>query len=299
MLFKETGASSVAKVCVLGGAGFLGSHVCDALSWRGHQVVVFDRHVSPWLASGQKMIVGDITDLDCVRQALEGCQFVFNFAALADIGYCIDNPINTASVNVLGAVNVMQAALENDVEKHFFASSVYVSGNSGGYYRCSKIAGEQFAEEYFLQSGLRFAILRFGSLYGPRCGPDNGIMKILTEAISSGKIIYGGDPGAVREYISVHDAANACVALLDDDCNNSTFIIAGSQRTKVSDLLEMLREMLSIENDIEYLKRDGSVGHYIRTPHHKRLSLPQKINFDRYVDFDTGLSELIDNIRTE
>lgn len=78
------------KVAVIGGSGFLGSHVADQLSLAGHQVRIFDRSPSPWLRPDQEMMVGDLLDLSAVEQAVADCTVVYNFAALADLNQARD-----------------------------------------------------------------------------------------------------------------------------------------------------------------------------------------------------------------
>ena len=78
------------KMCVLGGSGFLGSHVADHLTLAGHDVCVYDRNPSPWLRPEQMMIVGDLMDLDSLNKALAGCEVVYNFAAIADLDEALE-----------------------------------------------------------------------------------------------------------------------------------------------------------------------------------------------------------------
>src|SRR5579863_10238216 len=95
--------------CVIGGAGFLGSHVADQLTDAGWSVRIFDVLESQWCRAGQRMIVGDILNLEAVCEAVAGAEVVYNFAALADLNDARDKPLQTVQVNVLGAVNALEA----------------------------------------------------------------------------------------------------------------------------------------------------------------------------------------------
>ena len=97
------------KVTVFGGSGFLGSHICDKLSDAGHDVTIVDVRPSPWLRDDQKMVVGSILDEDCVQAAVEGAEVVFNYAGIADIGEANERPVDTARLNVVGNVMVLEA----------------------------------------------------------------------------------------------------------------------------------------------------------------------------------------------
>ena len=146
------------QVCIIGGAGFLGSHVADALTLAGYEVSVFDQKVSPWLKSGQKMIVGDILNFDQLEAAIKGSDIVYNFAALADLNAALDKPLDTVRINILGNVNVLEACRVSAVRRYIYASTVYVYSREGGFYRCSKQAAEHYVEEYQRTYGL---IIRF------------------------------------------------------------------------------------------------------------------------------------------
>src|SRR5712691_4239601 len=164
----------MSRAVVFGGSGFLGLYVVEELLRRGYDVVVAD--VKP-LPEGVRATYApvDICDLDAVRRAAKEAQYVYNFAAIADIDEAADDPISVARVNILGNVHVLDACVHHGVQKVLFASSVYVNSNSGLFYRTSKLASEKFIEDYASKFGLKYTILRYGSVYGPRSGQNNVI----------------------------------------------------------------------------------------------------------------------------
>ena len=89
------------KVVVVGGSGFIGSHVADELSKRGHKVTIFDKRKSKWLRSDQKMLVGDIFNYDALENAIKGNRMVYNFAALSDLNKAMSEPLISARINIL------------------------------------------------------------------------------------------------------------------------------------------------------------------------------------------------------
>src|SRR5438067_7479537 len=123
------------KAIVFGGAGFVGSHVADALTAAGHSVTIFDRRPSPHCAPGQHMIVGDILDRGAVTAATEHQQIVYNFAGLSDIDEALAKPVDTAQLNVLGTVHLLEAARLAGAQRFVQASTIYVSSEAGGFYR--------------------------------------------------------------------------------------------------------------------------------------------------------------------
>lgn len=115
------------KVTVFGGSGFLGSHICDKLSdARARRDPIVDVRPSPWLRDDQKMVVGSILDEDCVQAAVEGAEVVFNYAGIADIGEANERPVDTARLNVVGNVMVLEACRRAGIGRYIFASSLYV-----------------------------------------------------------------------------------------------------------------------------------------------------------------------------
>lgn len=284
------------RVCVIGGAGFLGSHVADALTAVGHRVCIYDRNVSPWLCNEQEMIIGDVMDVASVEAAVKGSDIVYNFAALADLNQALDKPIETVRVNVLGNANVLEACRLHGVKRFIYASTVYVYSREGGFYRCSKQAAEHYVEEYQRVYGLNYTILRYGSLYGPRADHSNGLYRIVKNALDTGVLRYEGSPDTLREYIHVEDAAHASVAALGDDFRNQSVVLTGQEPMSVLDLLEMLAEILGMSNAVEFIAGEQP-GHYVRTPYAYQPKLGRKYVPPMHVDLGQGLLELIENVR--
>lgn len=286
------------KVCVVGGAGFLGSHVCDQLTEAGFLVFVYDWQKSPWLRDGQVMIQADILDQQSLMRAIEGSDYVYNFAAIADLDEAIDKPLDTVKVNVLGNALVLEACRQHHVKRYVYASTVYVHSRDGGFYRCSKHAAEQFTEEYQRRYGLNFTILRYGSLYGPRSDHHNGLWRIVKRAVEEGRVSYVGSPEAMREYIHVIDAARASVVALGDDFLNQHVVLTGQEPMRVLDLLKMLAEIMGIPQAVEFVPTQKD-GHYIRTPYAYQTRLGRKYVPPMHVDLGQGLLELIEAVQHE
>jgi UDP-glucose 4-epimerase len=286
----------MSKICVFGGSGFLGSHVCDQLTEAGFQVLIFDQVSSSWRRSDQVMIQGDILDRAAVDKAIQGCEAVYNFAAIADLNEALDRPIETIQVNVLGNAIVLEACRRHGVKRYIYASTVYVYSREGSFYRCSKHASEQFVEEYQNRYGLDFTVLRYGSLYGPRSDQHNGLWRLVKRALETGRLTYEGSPEAMREYIHVEDAARASVTALGDEFRNQHVVLTGQEPMRVMDLLKMLAEILGIPQSVEFIEADYS-GHYIRTPYAYQTRLGRKYVPPMHVDLGQGLLELIEEIQ--
>lgn len=283
-------------VTVIGGSGFLGSHVADQLSDAGYKVRIYDRVASPWLRPDQEMIIGNLLDAERLNSAIAGADAVYNFAALADLNQALDQPLETVRVNILGNAQVLEACRLHGVKRFMYASTVYVYSREGGFYRCSKQSAEHYVEEYQRVYGLDYTILRYGSLYGPRADKTNGLFRIVSNALETGVLRYQGSPDALREYIHVEDAARASVAALGDDFCNQSVVLTGQEPMRVLDLLKMLAEILGIPDSIEFIEGDYA-GHYVRTPYAYQPKLGRKYVPPLHVDLGQGLLQLIDEVR--
>jgi len=231
------------RAIVFGGAGFLGSHVADALTTSGYDVIVFDVKDCPYAQDTQQKVRGSILDFDAVLGAIRGCDVAYNFAGLSDIEEANTRPLDTVQANILGNAIVLEAARLEKVKRFMFASSLYIYSSGGGFYRSSKQASELLVENYRETYGLPYTILRYGSLYGERADPQNWIRRVLSQALKEGRIVRYGDGEEMREYIHVHDAARFSVEALDPEYQNQTVVISGLQAIKIKDLLKMIQEI--------------------------------------------------------
>jgi UDP-glucose 4-epimerase len=286
------------KVCVIGGSGFLGSHVCDVLSENGYEVIVFDKSPSRWIKEHQHMCIGDLSDIEALTNATSDCRAVFNFAAIADLDIALNQPLETAAINIIGNINVLEACRLNKIPRYIYASTVYVNSREGGFYRCSKYAAELYVEEYQKRYGQDYTILRYGSLYGPRSDLNNGLRKIISKALANGYVEYEGSPEAMREYIHVRDAAEASVAALNSNFLNQRVVLTGQESMKVIDLLKMVAEILNFKQDVLF-KPSEHAGHYIRTPYAYDPKIGKKYVLPIHIDLGQGILELVEHIQLD
>ncbi|NVK18589.1 MAG: NAD(P)-dependent oxidoreductase [Methylocystaceae bacterium] len=280
------------KILVTGGAGFLGSHVADALSEAGHDVRIFDVVESNYLRDDQKMIVGDVTSLDDVRSTVKGCEAIYHLAALADIDQAINRPLDTLSVNLMGTANILEAAREFRVKRFVFSSSIYVYSDQGSFYRTSKQACEHLIQDYQDRYGLDYTILRYGSLYGPRADRSNAVYRMLMSALEENKIEYAGNGKEVREYIHIRDAALMSADVLGDRFKNSILHLTGRERMTTGEMFEMINEILNNQIDIS-LSKDSMTGHYMQTPYNYTPKIGRKMTRETYIDLGLGLLDMI------
>lgn len=283
------------KIVVTGGAGFLGSHIADVLSEAGHDVTIYDLKPSEYQRADQKFVQGDLRDTSLLIDTLKGKDYVYHLAALADLNEARKRPLETVDINIKGTLNILEAALAGGVKKVLFGSTVYVYSTEGGFYRCSKQACENYIEEYSTCYGLKYTVLRYGSLYGPRSNMSNGVFRLLAAAMSSNRIVYNGKPTDKREYIHVKDAARLSCEAMQTRFDNKHLVITGIDKIAAAELFTMFAEMLNKEVSVEY-NDDPLHKHYQITPYTFVPKMGEKFVANPFVDMGQGILEVMHQI---
>jgi len=286
------------NILIFGGSGFIGSHVADTLSRYGHKVSIFDIKNFPSSKTNHEMIIGDILDNDLIDQHIKGKDVIYNFAGIADIDECHKRPVDTIKYNILGNAQILQSAVNNNVNRYLFASSAYVYSSSGSFYRISKQTSEQFIESLAKDKSLDYTILRYGSLYGDRADKRNSLYKILHSAVTTKKINYFGDGSETREFIHVKDAAKLSVEALDNEYKNQILMLTGTKSIRYSDLLKMVKEILN--NEVEIIMHPNqSNTHYKMSPYSFNPKMAKKLISNPHIDLGQGLLNLIADIHRD
>lgn len=288
----------MSNITVFGGSGFLGSHVVEELASRGHNVLIFDIEPHPE-SSKFEYVPGDIRNRDETVKAVEGADYVYNFAGIANLDSASTMAGETAEYNIIGNINILEGCRQNNVKKYLYASSIYVYSDKGGFYRCSKQAAELYVEEFKRKYGLYYTIMRYGSLYGPRSAGKSSIHSIIRQALTEKKVTYNGTGKEVREYIHVRDAARLSADMMNPGYDNKHTIITGHNAMKVDDMFEMLQETINNGFLIDKKTPAADHDHYNITPYSFNPKIGQKIISNEYVDFGQGLLECVDEVYRE
>ena len=284
------------KAVVIGGSGFLGSHLADALTNAGYAVSIFDVRRSPWLKPDQEMILGDIRDEDILHECIAGCRYVYHLAGIADIDEAARSPRTTVEQNIIGSTVVLDCCLHEKVERFLFASTLYVYSEQGSFYRVSKQAVELLIEAYHERYGLDYTILRFGSLYGPRAQEWNGLKRYVTQAVREGRIVYLGTGEERREYIHVKDAARLSVEALAPEHANQCITLTGTQILNSNELLRMIKEIMGGKVEIEFNPEQRDPEHYEMTPYRFTPRMARKMVPNVFVDIGQGILDLVEEV---
>lgn len=222
-------AKKTVKVVVVGGAGFIGSHVTDALVERGDEVHVIDN-----LSGGKRQHVNpnaffykvDIRNLSEIIPIINGAKYVFHLAALPRVQYSIEHPVETNDVNVNGTLNVLIASKEGGVKRVIYSASSSAYGdqkvmplietmvpNPKSPYGLQKYVGELYCREWSEVYGLETVSLRYFNVYGPRLNPDGAyalaIGKFLKQRKEGKPLTIWGDGTQTRDFTNVRDVVRA------------------------------------------------------------------------------------------
>ena len=234
------------NILVTGGAGFIGSHLADALLAEGHAVTIIDNLSSgttEFLPENAEFIEADIRSREALRfLADRRFDVIYHEAAQTMVPASIDDPYHDADENIMGLLSLLEAARAGGVKKIIFSSSAAVYGDSealpltedaeprpASFYGLTKWMTERYLDLYRRLYGLDYTVLRYSNVYGPRQGAhgEGGVIYIFAKLLAEGApLTIFGDGGQTRDFINVHDVVSANLAALTrgsgEICNVST-----------------------------------------------------------------------------
>ena len=286
------------RVVVFGGSGFIGSYVVEEFLKNNYEVISADLKPSKYIDS-KYFRECNILDAKVVNDLVEEADIVINFAGFANLDDAIANPIKAIELNVMGNLNILEACRANSIKRFVYASSAYAMSDKGSFYGISKLTSEKLTEEYYKKFGLKFTIIRYGSVYGERDYYNNYIYNLLKEAYKTGKIVHSGDGEEIREYIHAADVAKLAVDVIEDKkFENEHLILTGVERMHRKELFEMIKEILGGKVEI-VLQKNGYQNHYKTTPYSFHPARSKKLVANPYIDMGQGLIECLKNIEAD
>ena len=267
------------RILVVGGAGFIGSHVVEELlKEEVKEIVVYDNFCRGTFYNLENAlkdprvrvfeIGGDITQVDILDSAMQGIDHVIHLAALWLL-QCYEFPRAAFEVNIKGTFNVLEACVKHKVKRLVYSSSASVYGNAlqipmteehpynnRTFYGATKIAGEHMCRAFNERYGLNYAGLRYMNVYGDRQDYKGAyvavIMKILDRIDKGQPPILYGDGSQSYDFIYVGDTARANVCALKSDASDSFYNVGSGTRTTIKEICELLLEMTGSKLRIQY-----------------------------------------------
>jgi UDP-glucose 4-epimerase len=304
------------RILVIGGAGFVGSHIVDQLlAEPAREIVVLDNLVRGTrnnLAGALRdervtLVEGSVEDVDLLRELMHGTDYAFHLAALW-LWECVHEPRRALEANVVGTYNVIEAAQEAGVKKVVYSSSASVYGdavavpmteehpfNNRTMYGATKIAGEQFFRAFHERHGLDYVGHRYMNIYGPRMDYKGTyvsvIMKVLDRIDEGLPPVIHGDGAQTYDFVHVADVARANILSLKADATDTFFNIGTGIPTTIKELVDMLLEITGSDIEPEYLPQaEVFVTHRVgSTELAERL-----LGFRAEMDLRAGLESVVD-----
>src|SRR5262245_12619613 len=260
----------MSELClVTGGAGFIGSHLVEALAAQGRDVRVLDdlstgqadnlKHVRP----SPELVVGDVGDPGAVRRAVAGADFVFHLAALASVQKSVEDPAATHRVCATGTLNVLDAARHAGVRRVFYAGSASAYGlpvrdvqsetdplRALSPYAAAKLAGEFYAQSFSAALGLETVTVRFFNIFGPRQradSPYSGVIALFVSALMAGRTpTVFGDGQQSRDFVYVADAVQALIkaAAAPPKVSGEVYNVGTGRSVTLLELIATLNKLL-------------------------------------------------------
>jgi len=302
------------RALITGGAGFIGSHIAEALLADGHEVAILDN-----LSSGKsenvpeeiRLFVRDVRDREAVFDVFESFQptHVSHQAAQISVSQSVKDPYFDAATNVLGGLNVLDAAAKGGVKHFVFASTggaIYGEVPEGqrateewparpaSPYAAAKASFEYYLSVYQQQFGLSYTVLRYGNVYGPRQDPhgEAGVVAIFSQRLLKGEPVrvYAkerrGDEGGVRDYIHVSDVVTANMLALGRAVPGIFNVGTGVGHT-TAEVLDAVSAALGVAPVVEYSGvRPGDLQRSVLDP-----GKLEKLGWQANVDFTDGIAE--------
>ncbi|MEA1947186.1 MAG: SDR family oxidoreductase [Thermodesulfobacteriota bacterium] len=300
----------IKKALVTGGAGFIGSHLAEALLSEGCEVRVIDdlstghlsnlRHIRDHITFYQ----GDIRDQETLANASRECDIIFHQAAVVSVPKTVDDPINSATVNEMGTLFVLEAARKNNVKRVVYASSSAVYGDDPALpkhekmrpkpqspYAVQKLSGEFYARLYLDLYGVETVSLRYFNVYGPRQDPSSpysGVISIfMTKATSKETPVIFGDGDQYRDFIFVKDVVRSnLLAAGADNVSGKIFNIGRGRITRINSLWEMISKLAGFDIKPKYEPpRPGDIRESVADINSARKAL----GFEPDYSFEKGI----------
>jgi UDP-glucose 4-epimerase len=297
------------KVLVTGGAGFIGSNLVKNLINKGVSVTVLDNFISGHRENLEpfpsvSIIEGDVRDKSAVELAIKGAEVVFHLAASVGNKRSIDHPITDAEINVLGTLQILEAARKEGVRKIVTSSSAGIFGELKTIpikedhpiepdtpYGCTKLAEEKLCLAYAKLYNIEAICLRYFNVFGPNQRYDayGNVIPIFVFSILRNKpILIFGDGEQTRDFVHVNDVVQANIRAAETTDVNGAFNIASGTKITINQLVHLITKYYDGNTKVKYCsERLGDVRHSLAD-----ISLAyEQINYKPSVIFEKGIEE--------
>jgi UDP-N-acetylglucosamine/UDP-N-acetyl-alpha-D-glucosaminouronate 4-epimerase len=305
-----------AKVLVTGGAGFIGSHLVQALLERGDEVRVLDNFSTGARANiaglGVEVVEGELRSYERVHNAVRGTEVVFHLGALGSVPRSVQDPLTSGAVNVEGTLNVLLAARDEGVRRVVFASSSSIYGNQAELplresmapdpispYGVAKLAAERYCVSFSrVYHSFETVVLRYFNVFGPRQDPNSqyaAVVPLFITAIAAGRpVTIFDDGGQSRDFTYVENVVAANLLAADaEGASGRIFNVSSGRQTRVAELADTIGTLLGKLVEREYFPpRPGDLRNSWADIDKARDTL----GFEPTVSLEEGLQRTIEHL---
>jgi len=310
------------RCLVTGGAGFIGSHLCEKLLNDGYEVVCLDnfdpyydpklkrRNIEPFLVDEKfELVEGDICDKKFIQKVInDGIDYIFHNAAQAGVRISVENPRKPHEVNTTGTLSILEACLDSDVKKIINASSSSVYGKVEylpfdeahpkapiSPYGVSKLAAEHYCRVFYEVYGLKTTSLRYFTVYGPRMRPDLAISIFTRSALNNETIEIFGSGNKTRDFTHIDDVVEAnLLAMRKGD--GETYNIGSGNRININELAEKIIGIAGSKSKI--IRTEPQKG----DAEHTWASIEKakkELDWEPAINIDEGLNKYIERHKSK
>lgn len=310
------------KFLVIGGAGFIGSHVvAELLKEEVTEVIIYDNFTRGKLSNIEEFLKdprcrlfadgGDIRDVDVLNIAMDGIDGVFHLAAMWLL-HCKEYPRTAFEVNIQGTFNVLEACVKNGIKRLVYSSSASVYGdaveipmteehpfNNKNFYGATKIAGEAMCRAFYDRYGLEYVGLRYMNVYGPhqdQTAAYTGVVPIMLNKIEANEApIINGDGSQAYDFIYVEDVAKCNVAALKSDVCFGMYNVGTEVQTSIKDLCDLILSLKKSNLEVVYkpYSKDDARS-MVQNRIGSRAKAEKELGFKFSYSLEEGLKKLID-----
>jgi nucleoside-diphosphate-sugar epimerase len=304
----------MAQYLVTGGAGFIGSHLCEELSRRGETVRVVDSLITGKRSNlahvpQVEFIEGDLADFDVAQRAVRGVDYVLHQAAIPSVPRSVDDPITTNRANIDASVNLLVAARDAGVKRVVYAGSSSAYGNSPTMpkietmppaplspYALQKLVAEQYCQMFTSLYGLETVTIRYFNVFGPRQDPSSaysGVISVFIRALCEGRTptIYG-DGEQTRDFTYVANVVDGVLrACLARDVSGEVINVATNGRVSLNQLFTALRDLMGVHVEPIY---QGPRAGDVRDSQADITKASRLLGYAPLVSFEQGLESTVE-----
>lgn len=309
------------RFLVIGGAGFIGSHVVtELLKEEVGEVVIFDNFARGKISNIEEQLSdsrcvlfpdgGDMREVDVLNKSMDGIDGVFHLAAMWLL-HCRDYPRTAFDVNVQGTFNVLEACVNNNVSKLVYSSSASVYGdavevpmteahpfNNRNFYGATKIAGEAMARAFYERYGLNYVGLRYMNVYGPhqdQSAAYTGVIPIMLNMIEANQTPeINGDGSQAYDFINVQDAARCNILAMKSEVSDEFYNVGTGVQTSINTLCEKILELTNSKLSVRFKPYSAED---MRRMVQNRIGSSEKakrdLGFEYTIGLELGLKRLI------